>query len=141
MLKFKSGKINQIDKGDYCQIGIGSETIEEILDNFLRHKVNVILAFNDRWPISPYDLLEMNIEFATGEVENWSLARYSDLTGFLYLNEESSVGGHDLLRIFQNNQGNYGCILISHKKIDLNDFIEDFDEQGETVIEHNMEIR
>lgn len=42
-------------------------------------------------------------------------ARYSDLTGYLWTDEELKVGGHDLINELKGHAGNWLILEVDHK--------------------------
>lgn len=141
---FRSGKVQmkEYPPGDGDDtIAIGNSFLAEDLEIFqyADEPVNVGFAFYDQL-ITPEILLESSIAQAVGEVEAHLYARYSDITGFLWLNQEAKVGGHDLLKIFEAHLGEYGALVVSHDPIDLGMLAEEYEERGlefhEAILNH-----
>ena len=55
-------------------------------------------------------MIEGAIREMLGEGDARYLARYSDVTGYLWTDEDLNVGGHDLLEELKSNAGRY-CLL------------------------------
>ncbi len=130
---FVSGKVGRVAYGEGETIGIGGEPLAKILENFQRRRVHVTFAFSETF-LLPRDLLVLSIAQAMGEVEAKLAPVYSELTGFLYVEDEGKVGGHDLLRIFSQHEGEYGCIVVQKSEdgpIVMDELVEVFEKNGE----------
>ena len=125
---FISGRVDEIRYQEGEALAIGSQFIAETLVKYDGKQVNVVYGFSNK-VIMPEDLLNSAIESANGEVDGEFYARYSELTGFLWVEEHALVGGHDLMKIFGSHKGKYGCLLIQTEPIELDDI------RGEIIIE------
>lgn len=56
------------------------------------------------------------IEVVCGKAEADFCRRYSELTGYLWTDEELKVGGHDLLNELKSYRGKFICLEIGYSK-------------------------
>lgn len=131
-----NGKIDMINTGDdnYESIGIipspltiiafdgvveegYSRGIIPCKDFEIYNKVANVRFYIGDSPISDPDKLDRDrIEYILGKAETDYNHIYSDLTGYLWTDEEFKVGGHDLNEMLYANEGKY-----IHMEIELYD--------------------
>lgn len=118
---FITGYIQQIDYigGEYSEtIYIDGEPLAEILESFRGKNVYVCYAFSqDRITIEK--MIDLSIMSAMGECDARLYGRYSEITGFLWLEQAGMVGNHNLLYIFEQHPKEFGAIVIQETPIDL----------------------
>lgn len=121
---FFSGYVQVMDYigGEYSEtVYLGKEPLANILRGYNGKNVYICYAFWDR-RITPGDLRNLAIMSAMGECEARLFGCYSEITGFLYLEQDGAVGGHNLLSIFEENVDKFGAIVIQETPIDLTMF-------------------
>ena len=121
------GKIREKENGDHADaLYIGADIIAEaISDNFQSHRAPVFCcwAISER-PITPYDLLGIAVEQANGDVDAIYYHRYSEITGYLWTEQDAIIGGHNLVEIFGNHIKRYAILVVSDGPIDLMEVAE-----------------
>ena len=117
-IKFLTGYIQNIPYHEDYALYLGKEPLAEELESFHNKNVYVCYAFDDN-KITPNRLCELAILSAEGLVSAELHASYSEITGFLWLNEKGEVGGHDLIEIFGQHEDEFGALVISTEPIDL----------------------
>lgn len=102
------GFIAEDECGDKCDaLFIGDTVIaKELSDEIENKQISVQYWIADK-EMTKDELQEGMLKklFGTIDVEYW--ASYSDVTGYLWTNQELKVGGHDLLDELQSNLGKY----------------------------------
>lgn len=138
---FLSGKVQRRSFGEEDALCVGSVKLAQQMERFLLGRVHVAYGFGEEL-VLPRDMLDAAIKQATGEVDAHLMARYSEVTGFLWMEEAAKVGGHDLLEIFEANEGLYGALVVqraSDGALDLGTLVEEFEERGSVVHEASMD--
>lgn len=140
---FISGLVNERKYDEGTALAVGSRFIAEELERFFHDPVHVAFGFSEEL-VLPADMLEAAISQATGDADALLCARYSDITGFLWLDEEAVVGGHDLIEIFGSHIGEYGALAIKDSTegiLDLGELCAEFDAEGTVIHEASLGIR
>lgn len=81
-------------------------------------QVNCAYMFSNK-PLERKDLLDSQILCAAGVAEADFYHHYSEMTGYLWTDEEGKIGGHDLLEIFRQHIGDYCYLIVSVYPIEL----------------------
>lgn len=115
---FLTGYIQTLDYSEGEALYIGREPLAEVLEEFDQKNVYVCFAF-DAQEITPQRLVEIAIESAEGLVDAELGAAYSEVTGFLWVDEKGMVGGHDLVEIFGQHEKQFGALVIQTEPIDI----------------------
>lgn len=141
---FSSGKIERVERHSSdggVPLAVGGSPIALMVSKFFYDDVpvHVAWAFGPNY-ISPADMLHAAVMQAAGEADFEYDARYSDLTGYLYINEAAVVGGHDLMAVFAAHEGEYGALLIQDAPIDLGELVERFENEGTEVKQGRMGV-
>ena len=121
------GKIREKENGEHADaLFIGADVVAEAISNDFRYHETPVFccwAVSDR-PLIPYDLLGIAVEQANGDVDAKYYHQYSEITGYLWTDEEAVIGGHDLLEIFRNHLKKYAILVVSNQPIDLMEVAE-----------------
>ncbi len=80
--------------------------------------VHCAYGFSDV-PLTPPLMRDAQIAIAEGQADAEISARYSDVTGFLWIESHCRIGGHDLEPIFEQNIGRWAGLIIQTEPIDL----------------------
>lgn len=116
---FYSGKIQRQNYSEDEAWAIGDEDfLAEILEGYHGEQVFACYAFSPE-PITPDRLRDLAILSAEGVVDARLSGYYSEITGWLWLDEDGTIGGHDLVDIFSQHEGEYGALVIGREPIDL----------------------
>lgn len=122
-----SGKIRRAENGEnYDCLYIGRSPITVMVNNtFTKYKQQVYCC----WIISnsfltPEAALTAAINTANAELDSRYLDRYSDITGYLWTDQNFKVGGHDMEALLRQHIKQYAFLVISSKPIDLSSFVE-----------------
>lgn len=128
-----NGKVGYCDTNDECEHTVGLYTttkammlngdIEEIIaDSFpFSKKMNELLGYDAIISVqmltgtTPIDMNHINetlIVSMEGEVSHKYYHCYSELTGYLWTEEECKCGGHDLINILKSHFGEYMYMKI-----------------------------
>jgi hypothetical protein len=114
-----NGFINMQDSGEAMDIvflGNSQTPLAEILqDEISGHQVSARYYISD----TEKDLNQVQVDFIkqlSGEVEAEYLDHYSEITGYLWTDENLQIGGHDLMAEIKSNAGKYLNLII-----DIND--------------------
>ena len=80
------------------------------------HETNVAISYylSDK----KITLEEAKLNFASrlfGELDCEFIVHYSDITGFLYIDKNLNIGGHNLLRELEMSSGKYLILVIETK--------------------------
>jgi hypothetical protein len=121
---FLSGKVSDIDNWDYEAVHIGEIPVAEALEDFDGKNVYACYAFDDQ-PITTSRIIDIAIQSAEGLVDAEFGGHYSEVTGFLWLDEDGMIGGHDIVEIFRQNVGKFGALIVQEEPIDLTLLEED----------------
>jgi hypothetical protein len=72
-------------------------------------EVIVRWAINDTgdWPETLDEVAADELSLLEGAAHTKYGAQYSEITGYLWTDNEATVGGHDLTRILESNRGKY----------------------------------
>ncbi len=68
--------------------------------------VSVWYLISDK-PIPEKEINKEVVQYQTGAAKSRYGAKYSDMTGYLWTDEEAKVGGHDLIRELTSNLGKF----------------------------------
>lgn len=79
---------------------------EQLEDNIACKEVTVRYWVTDK-ECTKDQAVESFIRMLSGDLEAEFSARYSDITGYLWTDEEINVGGHDLLSELTSHDGGY----------------------------------
>ena len=95
--------------GSYSDVIIGYPLSMRIESEIKwEHKfANVRIIISDNQIKDPSENFEDYIKFISGAPSAERCLRYSELTGYLYTEEDFKVGGHDLIKILDLNFGKY----------------------------------
>ena len=113
-----SGKIQQAGFDPESYATIGGHSISKFVEHFHGKKVWCIWAVNDTF-LTPYEILVDRINKITGQAYSRTGAVYSELTGYLWTNDEGKIGGHDVTSNLASHPGKYGFLCIRENSIDL----------------------
>jgi hypothetical protein len=116
-----TGLIRERDEPD--DVVIDDEPVAEALLSFRDRPAFACYAISDR-PIAVADLLTANIMEASGAVEADYDVAYSEVTGYLWTDEEGTIGGHDLVKEFRSAAGRQAALVLSDRPIDLTVLVE-----------------
>lgn len=121
-MEFHEGKITYgpHDESEGEALMLGDHFLTRLLEGYKGEKVFVAYVFSSK-KITPGRFREMAILSAEGIANPVLAAHYSEITGFLWLDDECHVGGHDLAEIFGSHENEYGAIVISREPIELTD--------------------
>lgn len=74
-----------------------------------REQVSVRYAISTTgiWPETLGEVAADELSLLEGKSESVYGAQYSEITGYLWTDEEAKVGGHDLIAMLENNIGKY----------------------------------
>ena len=67
-------------------------------------------------PLEDWMIMEYALQAMLGEAGAQYSARYSDVTGYLWTDEDINVGGHDLLEELKSQAGRYCLLEIGYAK-------------------------
>src|SRR5712675_1640367 len=115
-----NGQITEREHGENYTIFIGDKcALAEIDDTFETH-TPVYMC----WVIGPKSItkelaLEAQVNTQIGELDIKYDAHYSDVTGYLWTDEDFKFGGHDMFVFLENNINKYIFLVISTEPIDL----------------------
>ena len=116
------GLISGIIKGQSFEPGshltIGGIALSEFIKSFRYKKVWCIWVVSDKF-ITPEDALMIGVNKAIGIATAKTGDHYSDLTGYLWTDDEGMIGGHDLVQVMECYKGKYGFVVIRENPIDL----------------------
>ncbi len=87
-------------------VGEYDEPLSEMLEEITGKQVSVRYWITDE-PLSKKALLEEHIKQISGCLEAKYFINYSDLTGYLWTDEDLNIGGHDLLNELSDYLGKY----------------------------------
>lgn len=99
-------------------ITIGGRSIAKFINEFSGRKVWCVWAVNDTF-LNPSEIQEEHIKKFTGSASANYGAVYSELTGYLWTDDEGKIGGHDLVESMSGYTNKYGFICIRENPIDL----------------------
>jgi hypothetical protein len=91
-----------------------AETIGDCLDKHGRYAS--VRYWTAAWPVADDDLVESSVRALLGELEAEYSPHYSDVTGYLWTDEDIMVGGHDLLEELKAQAGRYLLLEIGYSK-------------------------
>lgn len=93
------GKI-RTQYNDHCCVHVHDEELGDWMKQFVGKCVTVRYWINDRALETVEECIErtLEMEFGQGAVLAKCDHQYSEITGYLYTNEDAKVGGHDLIR-------------------------------------------
>ena len=113
-----SGKIEAATGGESSYTTIGRKSVSEFVSKFSGKKVWCIWVISNEF-ITPEKAMMMGVERAIGMARYDMGDRYSDLTGYLWTDDEGKIGGHDLTHVMSCHAGKFGFIVIREAQIDL----------------------
>lgn len=102
--------------GDGIYLAENGRITEPLADQFGYHnkygdkkQVSVRYAINDtnNWPATLDEIAADEVSRLSGDFYADYGAHYSELTGYLWTDEDLTVGGHDLIKVFRENAGKY----------------------------------
>lgn len=111
------------DEGE--ALAVGDEYLARFLEEWHETMVYAVYGFSDE-PLTPHDMAQAAIEIASGIADATLHSHYSEITGYLWTDEDGRIGGHDMVGIFSRNQGKYGCLVISPNPLDLMDLGQEY---------------
>lgn len=81
-------------------------------------RVNVRYALSETgvWPETLDEVAADELSLLEGASKSVYYSRYSELTGYLWTEEEAKVGGHDLLLILKGNVGRYLWMEVEYER-------------------------
>ena len=81
-----------------------------------KQQVSVRYAINntDNWPDTLDEIAADEVSRLSGDLVSDYGARYSEITGYLWTDEDLTVGGHDLIKIFRENAGKYLWLEVTY---------------------------
>jgi hypothetical protein len=92
-----------------------AETISDDLDQHGRHAS--VRYWTADMQMGDDALIEASVRAVLGgEIDAEYAARYSDVTGYLWTDEDIMVGGHDLLEELKSQAGRYLLLEINYSK-------------------------
>lgn len=103
-------------------VALGGESLAEWLTDYNDMQVSVQFAFSDHHPLYPENVEEAAVHAATGVLSSEYSVAWSDITGYLWTDEEGVVynaesgGRHDLLAIFGEHKGEFGYLALTVEK-------------------------
>lgn len=99
--------------GDYEAISVDgkSSLAETIYDGFEGVTVSVRYWICNK-ECSKEEASELFVKTLFGEVDSKAGAAYSEVTGFLWFDEEAKIGGHDLMEELRSNIGKFLILEI-----------------------------
>jgi hypothetical protein len=92
-----------------------AETIGDDLDKHGRYAS--VRYWTAAWPVADDDLIESSVRVLLGEFEAEYSPHYSDITGYLWTDEDIKVGGHDLLEELKSQAGRYCLLEIGYSRV------------------------
>jgi hypothetical protein len=96
-----------------------AEVIEDDIDRHGRHLS--VRYWTADVPRSDDDMIEGALREQDGEGEAEFRHRYSEITGYLWTDEDINVGGHDLLEELRSQAGRYCLLEIAYSRASLPD--------------------
>ena len=123
MAQFYTGLIGVrlfADEDDACLLG--DAFLAELLQPFQGRQVHVCYAFSAE-PITPVRLLALAVMTAEGVADAALQGVYSEITGWLWLEERGKVGGHDIIDLFGRHEDEYGALGVGTGPIDLSELV------------------
>ena len=123
---FSTGKLCWCSNGDgeYDIIGFEDDggRISELLEEFSGKQVWCNYAFSTE-PLTPELVLQAAIDTAEGEVDARYSVAWSEITGYLWTNNDGNIGGHDMIAIFEQHVGEYAALIVEVEPINLADYV------------------
>jgi hypothetical protein len=111
--KTYAGLITESDCGDnYQALWVGDSVIAKELDEDINGKMVSVRYWISDTEKSKQELQEDLIKRISGAIDADYGDRYSDLTGYLWTDEELKIGGHDILNELRNNVGKFLYMII-----------------------------
>jgi hypothetical protein len=125
------GTLNLRDHGEAMDIlfleGEGNwdeplaETISDDLDRFGRYAS--VRYWTADVPMGDEAIMESAVRAMLGEADARYKSAYSEITGYLWTDEDINVGGHDLLEELKTQTGRYCLLEISYSQAPVSDRI------------------
>jgi hypothetical protein len=91
-----------------------AETISDDLDQHGRYAS--VRYWTAAAPLDDDAIIEASVRALLGEIDAEYGARYSDITGYLWTDEDITVGGHDLLEELKAQAGRYLLLEVGYSK-------------------------
>lgn len=88
-----------------------SEPIAEELE-YLHGKIATVKYYISEKEVTLEHAEELFIKSLFGQIEADYCMRYSEITGYLWTDEELNIGGHDLLKELKTFDGKYLILLV-----------------------------
>jgi hypothetical protein len=114
-----AGMIRVADHGesdDVLFVGDATEPLAELIENDIEQHgphLSVTYWITDK-PHTHDEIQEAWLRHILGDTEVEFTVHWSDITGYLYTDEEITVGGHDLLGELRTAAGKYVCLEITY---------------------------
>jgi hypothetical protein len=126
---FLSGPIAWHDYSEGEAIHIGEQPLARWLENWNGQQVWCCYVFSNK-PITLRGMLDIAILSAEGLVDAELSSAWSEITGFLWVNEDGEIGGHNLITIFTDHVGQFGAVILQTEPIDLGELVEQYGEKA-----------
>ena len=102
------------DLDDRCEHEPLAETISDDLERHGRYAS--VRYWTADAPMGDNEIAESAIRAMLGAADAQYSARYSDVTGYLWTDEDINVGGHDLLEELKAQAGRYALLEIGYSR-------------------------
>jgi hypothetical protein len=116
-MTFLTGLVTDCPFDDGYATKVGDSYLAQWLEQFWREQVYCAYAIDDA-PITLDRMRDLAILSAEGLADADLSATYSEITGFLWVNERGTIGGHDLIDVIETQEGKYAAILVQREPID-----------------------
>lgn len=111
------GKISSAEAGEGSVLAVAGVAISIMLMNNARKQVTVRYHVSSV-PMSLEQADEHFVNVLYGEAAGDVYHRYSDMTGYLWTEEDGTIGGHDLVKELSSSYGKYAAIeCIVHDEV------------------------
>jgi hypothetical protein len=117
-VKIYQGYLNQQVEGDGDVLKLDGVFLAETICCDMRKYGNYLSVrywIADK-PFQRNDAEELTLKLLYGNGDSLVGARYSDITGYLWTDEEINVGGHDLIKELYSFEGKYCVLEIKYNK-------------------------